>query len=280
MDAEAKVLPREIRERMERYVEALLAFGMQEARRGFSAVHRFFYKTVTEFTAFIVNIKCNEFYLELTYGYSSVGFIRMVGNENALAELGVSDEDITIREKLLICDDSDETPAKHKIEEMYRTYLRTEKEALLLCAKEKRKSYLQQITEKLKPMGFRKKGNVWAYELENGYFLSFYAQKSAYSDQYYFNIHIGKSKSPVFGECYATRVLTAGTDLIDWQAYYREEFDSLLDKSVIPKLKSILHTPLWELGKTPAYQEGCHCNRRKCEACWMEKNLWDVRPKG
>ena len=40
----------------------------------------------------------------------------MAGDENALVEWGVSDEDITIREKVIICDEADETIARSKIE--------------------------------------------------------------------------------------------------------------------------------------------------------------------
>ncbi len=52
---------------------------------------------------------------------------------------------------------------------MYNRYSKTEKDDLLICAKEKRKAFIQQIAVKLKPFGFKKKANIWTCALENEY---------------------------------------------------------------------------------------------------------------
>jgi hypothetical protein len=278
MATEPKPLPNDIQAKMEQYRVELLAFDMCEPiKRESSSNHWYFYKPMTELTAFIINIIGNEFYVQITYGYASTAFTRMAGDENALVEWGVSDEDITIREKVIICDETDEATARLIIAEMYATYRSTQKDDLLLLAKEKRKAFIQQIQMKLKPLGFKKKANNWTRSLSDTYYLSFNAQKSAFSDEYYFNLYIGKNGTNEYGDCYYTRIAPSGMSPMDWQALNKKEFDFFLEKSVVPELEKIIGTPLAELGKIPSYWTGCHCNHQKCESCWQQKNLWESK---
>ena len=275
---DSKPLSHEIRAKMEQFREELLASGMLEpSKRESSVWHWFFYKPATELTAFVVNLTGSDHYIEATYGYASTAFTRMAGDEKALMELGVSDEDITIREKLLICDEADEEAARLQIGVMYERYLKTPKDELLIEAKAKRKAFLQQIAVKLKPMGFRKKGNTWTYPLEEGYYLMFNAQKSSFSDEYYFNIYIGKNGTSQYGDCYYTRVFPGDMCPMDWQALSKDEFEFFLDRTVVPALERIIHTSLHELGKSPAVWSCCSCDRKKCEQCWGKKNLWEAK---
>ena len=278
MPIESKLLPSDIQSKMEQYRKELTASGMHEpTKHNSSSCHWYFYKPTTDSTAFVVNLQGNEFYIEVTYGYASTAFTRMAGDENALVELGVSDEDITIREKMIICDEADETIARSKIAEMHATYLHSTKDELLLFAKEKRKAFIQQIQSKLKPLGFKKKANTWTRPLTDTYYLVFNAQKSAFSDEYYFNLSINKDGTIYFGGCYETRLAPAGMSPMDWQALDREEFDFFLDKTVVPELENIIDTPLSELGQISSYWTGCHCNRQKSESCWMQKNQCEAK---
>lgn len=274
----SKPLPDVIREKMEQYRQQLLEFQMLEpTKRESSDWHWLFYKPVTALTAFVINLCGNEYYIEVVYGYASTAFTQMVGNENALIELGVEDKDITIREKFIICDEEDEKTAQSQIQKIYSQYLKTRKDELIACTKEKRREFIQQIAEKLKPLGFRKKTNTWTRALESDYYLMFYVQKSGFSDEYYFNIYIGKTGTNEYGDCYYTRITPDGTSPTDWQAFSKEEFDFFLDRIIVPALNEIIQTPLCELGKLPSFWSGCHCNHQKCSYCWMEKNLWEVR---
>lgn len=170
----------------------------------------------------------------------------MAGCANALSESGILDEDITIRGKYIICNETDEIIAKSRIAEMFTVYRDAQKDDLLLFAKEKRKAFIQQISTKLKPLGFKKKANSWVYMLTDTYYLMFNAQKSAFSDAYYFNIYIGKSGTNEYGDCYYTRIAPGDMFPMDWQALDKEEFDFFLDNSVVPELEKILSTPLIE----------------------------------
>lgn len=278
MSTELKRLPNDIQSKMEQYRIELLAFDMREPTKWQSSSwHWLFYKPMTELTAFVVNLQGNEFYIEVTYGYASTAFTRMAGDKNALLERGVLDEYVTVREKAIICDETDEVTAKSKIAKMYETHLHTKKDDLLLFAKEKRKAFIQQIHSKLKPLGFKKKANTWTHSLTDTYYLMFNAQKSAFSDEYYFNLYIGKNGTNEYGDCYYTRIAPNGMSPMDWQALDKEEFDFFLDKAVVPELERIIATPLSELGQIASYWTGCHCNRQKCESCWMKKNLWEAK---
>lgn len=273
-----KPLSDDMRAKMEHYREQLLNAGMAEPTRWKSSSwHWLFYKPTTSLTAFVVNLRGGDYDIEVVYGYASTAFTRMAGDENALIEGGVRDEDITIREKVLICDKSDEEIAKEQIQELYAKYLLTEKDDLLNFAKAKRKEFIQQIAVKLKPLGFKKKSNTWTRALESDYYVMFNAQKSAFSDEYYFNVCIGKNGTNIYGDCYYTRVAPTGMCPMDWQALSKDEFEFFLNRTVVPALEQIIHTPLQELGKQAFVWSCCSCNRQKCEQCWVEKNLWEAK---
>lgn len=274
-----KPLSGEIGTKMAQYRQQLLAAGMREpAGKRTENGQWLFYRPQMPQTAFVVNLRGTDDHIEVTCGYASTAFTRMAGDENALIQWGVSNEEITIREKVIIRDEADEKTARVQIQQMYLMYLTMEKEALLDCARAKRKEFLQRITAKLKPLGFRKKGNTWTRALEADCCLTFEAQKSAYSDEYYFNVCIGKNGSHYFvGACCYERVAPGGRSPMDWQALSRDEFDFFLEHTVVPTLGQIIHTPLQELGKLPSIWSVCSCDRKKCDACWVEKNLWEAK---
>lgn len=274
---DSKPLSSEMQAKMEQYRTELLAFGMQEpSKRESSVGHWYFFKPMTELTAFIVNLIGNDQYIEIVYGYASTAYTRFTGDENALIERGVSEDNITIREKFIVCDEADEETARTLIADMYSKYFQTQKDDLLIFAKEKRKAFIQQIAVKLKTLGFRKKANTWLYTLEGEYYLMFNVQKSSFSDEYYFNVYIGKNDTDEYGDCYYTRVAPQGIGPMDWQLLCKEQFDFFLDQTVLPTLSKIINTPLNDLGKISSYWSGCHCERNKCQSCWMQKNVWDL----
>ena len=267
MAVDSKPISHEIRAKMEQYRVDLLTSGMLEPSKAESAIwHWLFYKPTTELTAFVVNLTGTDDSIEVTYGYASTAFTRLVGCENCLIESGVRDEEITIRGKIVICDEADEATARNQIAQMHERYLQTPKDELLIEAKAKRKAFIQQIAVKLKPMGFKKKANTWTRTLEGDYYLTFDAQKSSFSDEYYFNVRIGNSKTGNYGGCYYTRLFPSGMCPMDWQALSKDEFEFFLNRTVVPALEKIIRTPLYELGKLPSIWSCCSCDRKKCKS--------------
>lgn len=87
---------------------------------------------------------------------------------------------------------------------------------------------MQKISDKLKPAGFKKKGTRWIKALEDDFCLEFNAQKSQWSDEYYFNISIYRLKM-IDSQCYASRVSIDKKALYDWQLITDKELNRLLD---------------------------------------------------
>ena len=254
---------------MLRYRDQLLEFGMQEAVMWKPSIYQqtwYYFKPATELTAFIINLTGHENALEIVFGYASTAFTRMAGNADALRQLGVSSQDITIRERILLSDGDDDSLVSTQVAAMYRRYQNVEKEDLLFLAKAKRKVFLSQITDRLKPLGFRKKANTWIRPLEGDYVLELNLQKSLYSDEYYYNVSIGG--------CYYSRLTSTESPLVDWQLFPPEEMDAFWETRLFPFFTRVIQTPLAQLGKDPIIWANCNCNRKRCPHCWVAQNRW------
>ena len=131
----------------------------------------------------------------------------------------------------------------------------------------------RQISQALRPLGFRKQGNACTADLAPGTVLQWHAQKSGFSDEYYFNLFIRKQGAVYQGSCFYDRLHPAGLCPLDWQAMPPEVFQHFLDSTVVPVLEKILHTPLEELGKDPSLWRGCSCQRDLCPACWWKRTF-------
>lgn len=270
-----KPIAPEIRAKLECYRTQLLSDGFQEPTRHESTNwHWYFYRPDTALTAAAVNLQAMDGYMELTYGYGSTAFTRMAGCENALLWYGLSNDDITLREKFLICDEADEQIAADRVAAFLDRYRCTEKDALLALAKEKRKAWIGQFAARLKPLGFKKTGNTWTKPLEDNYELSFYLQKSSYADEYYFNVGIGPRDNDTWMCCLNTRL---GSGTFDWQSLTPAETEFFLDKTILPPLHKLLSTPFATLGRDPWLWERCHCDHSKCPTCWVQKNAREAR---
>ncbi len=233
-----------------KYRALLLENGFSESEHIYEPKLKF-YKQMTELTAFIVNLCDAEDGLDVIYGYASTAFTRMAGDENALKKWGIDSDGIQLREHILIEDDYDENTAKEWIHAMYEKYKTVEKEELLLLAKEKRKAFLQIFAVRLKPLGFRKKGNRWTKTFGNGYALTFEAQKSLYADTYYFNIAVDRAEKSACGlSPYYERVSPNGESPMDWQLVPWTLVEQFVDELVTKMLPAIMEKPTWHAGFT------------------------------
>jgi len=276
--ADAAPINGHIEEMMERFCTQLLAAGMKEPDWESASWHWKFYRLDTDLTAFAVNLQGRDDGVEAVYGFASLAYLRMDGKEPAETEsIPLSDTQITIRQMSVIRTPEDEREAEARIREMYEAYHLCDKDALLKEKKERQKQFLNTIAVRLKPLGFKKKGAKWTKPLEKGYELTFEAQKSAFSDQYYFNIRIEKSNDSTFGSCYYTRAVPENRKITDWQLIGEVEWTAFLDDLTENKLRPLMETPLEELGKQAWLWENCHCRREKCSECWVQKNLWEAK---
>lgn len=157
----------------------------------------------------------------------------MKGDEDSLTRLGIADESINMCEKVVIMDDDDEKNAEFVIRRMCERYFCAEKDELLNKVKIKRKSFINQFAVKLKTLNFKKKNNTWTKLLEGQYYLMFNIQKSAFSDEYYFNIYIGKNGTNRYGDCFYARIAPQNMCPMDWQSITKEQFDEFMQEKEI-----------------------------------------------
>ncbi len=255
---------------IQKYKDLLLSAGFSEAKK----VELRFFRETNNYVAFIVDIVSNDG-IEIYYGFASTAFTRIKGAEADLINFGVNKDDITLRQKTTITTEEDEPRVAQVIYEYYQKYCSATKEELLMLASEKRKEFISIITRRLKALGFKKKNHTWTYALDGKHYVSFNAQKSAYSDGYYFNIYIGLFKTKDYGDCFYKRVSMEG-DMTDWQLVTEQDFTLWLNSVIETILLRVIRTPLDELGKEKDIWLGCLCNREKCESCWVKKNLWEA----
>jgi hypothetical protein len=177
---------------------------------------------------------------------------------------------------LKITSEADEVEAAERIKAFYDEHAGLTKEEILAKSKELRKDFIKVITDKLKPLGFKKKSNHWRKPLENGFYIEFSADKSTYSDSYQFDTRILR-EDVAASICYRN-VPKYNADCViynvyfNWQLTSREAFARYLDEGVLPAIEHILETPQekWaqdgELSSHTVF-----CDKNKCEHCPFKK---------
>ncbi len=262
-----------------KYKNLLLENNFEEATR----VPLHFWKKLTDKTAFVVNLKELQFGVGIVYGVMSTAILWTAEAWDYFKQHGCSDDDCNLRFYLEICSHADEITASNTIGELYRNYLHTDKDTLLAEVKERRKLFLQQITDVLKPLSFQKKGNRWRKHISEDIDIQFWADKSPYSDLYYFQVDIGG------GWCYSERLITTETDFFDfknysepdkrfdWQLQSAENLQAIVQRAYEEKMKPFLENELTEMGRQPFVWERCRCDRTKCPDCWVQRNSREAR---
>lgn len=224
--------------KMEIYREQLLQFGMLEPKNcNKKLMHWLFYKPIKQYTAFVVNLTSTKEGVSVVYGYSSTAFTKFVNCENSLIDSGVSDGEISLREKVIIANDDDEQFAAKQIGDMYAKYLNLEKDELLAVVKSKRNEFIKKFSVALKPLGFKKNGNIWKKSVSDNRSIEFHLQKSLYSDSYYFNINVlidGK-----YDLDSQSRITVDKKYQLDWQCATEDEIESLVN-TLVEKLQILL----------------------------------------
>lgn len=252
-----------------RFQEELISNGFLEAKekRGH------FWRETTEKTAFIINLTDGECYVDVLYGFAAIPCVK--GEENWFSSFGADMDDCHVRQMLCISEEYGEELARQEVADFYNAYQSLSKDEILLLKKERQKEFLNHFAIVLKPLGFKKKRTKWLKELEGGYVLTFEAQKSAYSDQYYFNVSINLP-NVIYPACFHRRVDMFERTLYNWQLLSNEQVENLVKFTMENYITPILKTPLPDLGKTEFVCSSCTCQRNKCKNCWVDHNLWGL----
>ena len=272
-------------EKMEHYKKMLLENGFDEATM--NPFH--FWKKLTDKTAFIINLKMLPHGTGIVYGVISTAVFWSKGDWDFFKQHGRSDDECNLRFYLEIQAEDEAITVSDKIGALYHEYLHIDKDTMLAQVKELRKQFILQITNVLKPLGFRKKGNQWQRKLSDNIILQFRADKDPYSDLYYFEVDIYSVVPPGGVWCYHKRLDLKGTNIFDWKNYSEphrrfdwqlqstEELLEIVNRAYHEELKPFLENDLTEMGKQPFVWNRCICQRTRCTNCWIEKNLWEAK---
>lgn len=275
---------------VETYRKKLLAAGFFEASNPlFITGKNHFCKELSDKIAFVVNMKDNPSEFGIVYGIKSTAIYWNEREKAFFYENGVYDDDCTLRFYVKIDSQETELRAAEQIKALYEQALTLTKDSLLTISKDNRKAFIGKITDTMKPLGYRKKGNTWYKKLNNDVVLQLWADKNPYADLYWFEVDIYCKRSTRGLWCYSKRIKTAKEDRFDWKNSNTAEcvFDWQLQSDEL--LRNILHriiheyllpmeqTDLVQLGKQDDIQANCICPRDCCETCWIEKNLWEAK---
>ena len=221
-------------ERYIKYSEILFSNSFSEAKQ--KSGH--FFRQATEQTAFVVNFEDDEeSCITILYGFASTAY--MAGDKEWFVNHGADIDDCQVRNILCVWDEESEANARTSISDFYEQYKNHTKEEILAVKKERQKEFLAHFTRALKPLGFKKKGTKWTRALDNRRALTFDAQKSAFSDQYYFNVTVHEISNLYATHSYE-RVVMYGSDIYNWQLMTVEQIDNLIQyalrKYIEPKI--------------------------------------------
>ena len=246
-------LTENIKEKTRYFKKLLLESGFKEAEHYIeSRLWKWkFYKPTTEDVAFIVNLEPYDDYIEIYYGYTSTAFTKMNGDAEALKKYGVYSDDITVRNMIKHTNGESTSLCKDTILSFYNKYFHITKDELLALAKEKRKEFINNIHLELKPLGFKKKSNVWTISLNEHYSLSFYVQKSRFCDSYefYYVVDNLQNQHPYY-RCHQNNIgyeYKNESVRYNWQCYSKLEFDKFFDFIKHDVLLPIINTDISKL---------------------------------
>lgn len=219
------------------------------------------------------------------YGWA---FSSTMGDDReTLEQYGEFPNSINLRQMQVIVDDFSWENTKSFIFQHYCEHSEKSKEDILKITKDLRKMFMKRIAEKLKLLGFKKKGNEWYYLLNNGFKLMFYADKDTYSDVYSFDLNIISNQYPDNSTgcypCYSNglwfedntkydwRLSPSNIDFskFDWQLDSMDLLEERLDYMIRNQIIPIINIDLTDVGKLEWIRECCYCKEPKCSDCWM-----------
>ena len=238
-------------QRTEEYKTELLSSGFALAydRLFISGDNLYFWKTVADKTAFAVNLKVLDCGIGVVCGYFSTATYWDEAGWDFLKRNGQYDDDINLREIYFIGNDSDGVEVRNAVKEMYEKYRDYSKDEILDVVRNKRKEFMARITAILKPLGFRKKGNLWSKTVNGGYKTEFHIDKSPYGDTYEFDIFLmhedeegNKRKKYFFMKTKRSEVLDTKWSASHWYDWQLEPFE--FTEEIVNKYLDEFYYPL------------------------------------
>ena len=164
------------------------------------------------------------------------------------AEQGCTDTDIRLRLCRLVHTPEALQAAFAEAEALRQAWFDRSRDEVKKEIAARQKAFSARITAQLKPLGFRKKALHWTYARPDGWHVDFNAQKSAYTDAFYFNLLLTEpDKHPWYMGVIDERPLG---NLLDWQTMPADDFGDLLRAVVQRRILPLMSTPIDQLTNT------------------------------
>ena len=186
------------------------------------------------------------------------------------ASIGVRDMSIRLRVIRRVRTEEALHAAMAEVEALRNAWFNATREELKAHIAALQKAFLQRITAQLKPLGFRKKAANWTFQRGDGYEVVWNAQKSLYSDGYYFNLYLHRVGMRELYGCIDTRPMG---ELLDWQTIPGEAFDARLRTIIEQHIRPLMTLPLSEIAQNPTrFGKPALCTPRRCADCWYPED--------
>lgn len=183
-----------------------------------------------------------------------------------VASIGERDMSIRLRVIRRVCTEEALHAAMADVDTLREAWFGATREELKAHIAALQKAFLQRITSQLKPLGFRKKAANWTFQRCDGYEVVWNAQKSLYSDGYYFNLYLHRVGMRELYGCIYRRPLG---ELLDWQTIPGEEFDARLSAVIEQYIRPMTTLPLEAIAHDSDRFGRPHlCTPRRCPDCW------------
>lgn len=161
------------------------------------------------------------------------------------AEQGCTDTDIRLRLCRLVHTPEELQAVLAEAETLRQAWFDRSRDEVKKEIAARQKAFVARITAQLKPLGFRKKALHWTYARPDGWHVDFSAQKSAWTDAFYFNLLLTEpDKHPWYMGVIDERPLG---NLLDWQTMPGEDFDDLLRAVVQRRILPLMSAPIDQL---------------------------------
>lgn len=164
------------------------------------------------------------------------------------AERGCTDTDIRLRLRRLVHTPEELQAVLAEAEALRQAWFARSRDEVKKEIAARQKAFAARITAQLKPLGFRKKALHWTYARSDGWHVDFGAQKSQYTDAFYFNLLLTEpDQHPWYMGVIDERPLG---NLLDWQTMPSEDFDDLLRAVVQRRILPLMSDPIDQLTNT------------------------------
>lgn len=161
---------------------------------------------------------------------------------------GCTGTDIRLRISRLICTEAGLESFLGDAEALRNAWFCKSRDEVKKEIAARQSAFAARITAQLKPLGFRKKALHWTYTRPDGWHVDFGAQKSQYTDAFYFNLLLTEpDKHPWYMGVIDERPLG---NLLDWQTMPAGDFDDLLRAVVQRRILPLMSAPIDQLTNT------------------------------